>query len=50
MNATKKGLIIIMNKIISNCNEKNNINLCFVDYKDIAEIISNDYIGIDFTN
>ena len=49
VNATKNGLIDIMNKIISNCNEIININLGFIGYKDIAEIISGDYINEDFT-
>jgi uncharacterized protein YoxC len=36
--ATKIGLIDIMEKIISWCNEMVNINLGFIGYKDIAEI------------
>ena len=38
--ATKIGLIDIMEKIISCCNEMVNINLGFIGYKDIAEIKS----------
>ena len=47
--ATKIGLIDIMEKIISCCNEMVNINLGFIGYKDIAEIKSKEYVDIDFT-
>ena len=49
VNATKIGLIDIMEKIISCCNEMVDINLGFIGYKDVAEIISKDYVDIDFT-
>ena len=49
VNETKNGLIDIMNKIISNCNEIININLGFIGYKDIAEIIAKDYTDENFT-
>ena len=48
VNETKNGLIDIMNKIISNCNEIININLGFIGYKDIAEIIAKDYTDENF--
>ena len=47
--ATKIGLIDIMEKIISCCNEMVNINLGFIGYKDISEIKSKEYVDIDFT-
>ena len=49
VNATKVGLIDIMENIIKCCNEVVNINLGFIGYKDVAEIRENNYIDIDFT-
>ena len=49
VNATKIGLIDIMEKIISCCNEMVNINLGFIGYKDVAEIKTKEYVDIDFT-
>ena len=49
VNETKIGLIDIMEKIISCCNEMVEINLGFIGYKDIKEIKANNYIDIQFT-
>jgi len=49
VNATKVGLIDIMEKIIKCCNEMVNINLGFIGYKDVAEINEGDYVDMDFT-
>ena len=49
VNATKVGLIDIMDNIIKCCNEMVNINLGFIGYKDVAEIMAKDYVDIDFT-
>ena len=43
VNATKIGLIDIMEKIIACCNEMVNINLGFIGYKDVAEINPKQY-------
>lgn len=49
VNATKVGLIDIMENIIKCCNEMVNINLGFIGYRDVGEIRANDYVDIDFT-
>ena len=49
VNATKIGLIDIMEKIIACCNEMVNINLGFIGYKDVAEINPKQYLDIEFT-
>ena len=49
VNATKVGLIDIMEKIIKCCDEMVNINLGFIGYKDVAEINEGDYVDMDFT-
>ena len=45
---TKKKLIEIMDKIKFECNGID-INLGFIGYKDVKEILKNDYLIIDFT-
>ena len=50
VNATKIGLIDIMENIIACCNEMVTINLGFIGYKDVAEIKTKDYVDKDFTN
>ena len=49
VNATKVGLIDIMEKIVQCCDEMININLGFIGYKDVAEISQGDYVDMDFT-
>ena len=49
VNATKVGLIDILEKIIKCCDEMVNINLGFIGYKDVAEINEGDYVDMDFT-
>ena len=49
VNATKVGLIDIMEKIIACCNDLVYINLGFIGYKDVDEIKKKDYVDMDFT-
>lgn len=49
VNATKVGLIDIMEKIVKCCDDMVNINLGFIGYKDVAEINQGDYLDVNFT-
>ena len=49
VNATKVGLIDIMEKIVKCCDDMVNINLGFIGYKDVAEISQGDYLDMNFT-